>query len=170
MEDAPHSECDELARGGSSPPPRTKQPVKPYSRLAPHHEAVRSLREQGWGYHTISERTGVSVNTVIGWCCDLPVDRSKASRLAAIARSERAGFDALKIDAKKSWLIRERGHRCQCCKNEEWMGLPIPLELEHKDADKENNAAENLLLLCPNCHAQTPTWKRGKRALAATSE
>lgn len=59
-------------------------------------------------------------------------------------------------------LIEERGHRCEMCKNETWNGKPITLELEHIDGDKKNNIKENLKLLCPNCHSQTPTWRRRK--------
>lgn len=38
-------------------------------------------------------------------------------------------------------------------------GNQIPLEVEHKDGNSENNSLINLCLLCPNCHAQTPTYK-----------
>jgi 5-methylcytosine-specific restriction endonuclease McrA len=62
----------------------------------------------------------------------------------------------------KGILISERGHQCQSCKNTEWLEKPITLELEHADGDRKNNIRENLLLLCPNCHSQTPTWKRGQ--------
>jgi 5-methylcytosine-specific restriction endonuclease McrA len=40
-----------------------------------------------------------------------------------------------------------------------WCGKPVPLELDHIDGDPENNVRENLRLICPNCHAQTPTYK-----------
>lgn len=66
-----------------------------------------------------------------------------------------------KIAIKKK-LIRERGHQCEKCKNTTWLELPITLELEHIDGDNANNVEENLLLLCPNCHAQTKTWRRAK--------
>lgn len=35
----------------------------------------------------------------------------------------------------------------------------LPLELEHKDGDCENNRKSNLELLCPNCHSLTPTYR-----------
>lgn len=63
----------------------------------------------------------------------------------------------------KNALIAERGHKCECCGLSEWMEKPITLELEHIDADKKNNTRENLKLLCPNCHSQTPTWRRGNK-------
>ena len=50
---------------------------------------------------------------------------------------------------------------CDCCKNDTWNDKPIPLELHHKDGNHSNNNLSNLQLLCPNCHAQTDTY-RGK--------
>ena len=35
----------------------------------------------------------------------------------------------------------------------------IPLEVEHIDGNYENNKEENLILLCPNCHSLTSTYK-----------
>jgi len=51
--------------------------------------------------------------------------------------------------------------RCSSCGGVEWMGKSIPLELDHVDGDKTNNQLENIRLICPNCHALTPTY-RGK--------
>jgi hypothetical protein len=65
----------------------------------------------------------------------------------------------------KKALIRERGHQCGDCGNTRWKGVPIPLELEHADGDTTNNAKDNLFLLCPNCHALTPTYRRKKSSL-----
>jgi len=50
---------------------------------------------------------------------------------------------------------------CDNCFNTEWLGELIPLELHHKDGDSTNHILSNLMLLCPNCHAQTDTY-RGK--------
>ena len=54
-----------------------------------------------------------------------------------------------------------KNHRCECCGLSEWLEEPIPLELDHIDGDHYNNILENLKILCPNCHAKTPTY-RGK--------
>jgi hypothetical protein len=60
-------------------------------------------------------------------------------------------------------LVAEGLMRAECsgCGLDQWLGAPIPLELDHIDGDIENNSIGNLRLLCPNCHALTPTY-RGK--------
>lgn len=50
-------------------------------------------------------------------------------------------------------------YKCACCGNSEWLGQPIPLELHHKDGNKDNNSLDNLELRCPNCHYFTETYK-----------
>ncbi len=51
--------------------------------------------------------------------------------------------------------------RCSSCGLVEWLGEPIPLELDHINGKHADNTLTNLRLLCPNCHALTPTY-RGK--------
>jgi len=52
-------------------------------------------------------------------------------------------------------------HKCSSCNSSSWLGNPIPLELDHKNGNHKDNSLDNLRLLCPNCHALTPTY-RGK--------
>lgn len=69
-------------------------------------------------------------------------------------------LEALKSDkSRRLWLMKARGHQCELCGNTEWLSKPIALELDHLDGNAENNKADNLRLLCPNCHATTPQWK-----------
>lgn len=42
-----------------------------------------------------------------------------------------------------------------------WLGKPMTLEIDHINGDRSDDHAENLRLLCPNCHAVTATWCRG---------
>jgi hypothetical protein len=62
-------------------------------------------------------------------------------------------------------LIREwvKQEKCEMCCLTTWLGKPIALELEHCDGNHQNNELENLKILCPNCHAQTPTYRNKKR-------
>ena len=87
----------------------------------------------------------------------------KESKLRMSWNKEKSNAD-FSYDGKgshKKVLIKERGHRCESCDLAEWLCEPIPLELEHKDGNNRNNVKENLLLLCPNCHAKTKFY-RGK--------
>ena len=54
-------------------------------------------------------------------------------------------------------LIKEgiKESKCECCGRSEWLGIPIPLELHHINEVHTDNRLENLLILCPNCHAMT---------------
>lgn len=57
----------------------------------------------------------------------------------------------------------KKEHQCECCGNKEWNNKPIPLELHHINGIHSDNRLENLMVLCPNCHAQTDNY-RGKKA------
>ncbi len=35
----------------------------------------------------------------------------------------------------------------------------MPLELDHINGDRDDNRLGNLRVICPNCHAQTPTYR-----------
>lgn len=98
----------------------------------------------------------------------LPIDKSRKNwRKGKIEKPE---FIWGGKGNHKSYLIKIRGHKCECCKNSEWMNTPITLELEHVDGHKQNNNEDNLKLLCPNCHSLTPTWRRKKSALVGKLE
>lgn len=60
----------------------------------------------------------------------------------------------------KNKLLKEgyKEYRCEKCKNTEWYGKPIPLELHHINGDNTDNRLENLQMLCPNCHSFTDTY------------
>lgn len=55
----------------------------------------------------------------------------------------------------------------KCCKcgwsEENPFTHTIPLEIEHIDGDWKNSYEENLILLCPNCHSLTSTYRGANR-------
>lgn len=70
-------------------------------------------------------------------------------------------IDELSRHQLKRLISYEQDHKCLCGINT-WLGKPLVLELDHIDGNHDNNAYGNLRLLCPNCHSQTPTWRRAK--------
>ena len=52
---------------------------------------------------------------------------------------------------------------CNSCGIKDWMGIPLNMELDHIDGNRSNHRLENLRMLCPNCHAQTDTYRSKNR-------
>jgi transposase len=49
-------------------------------------------------------------------------------------------------------------NRCEICGITEWLGMPLSMQLHHKNGDGSHNRLPNLQLLCANCHSQTDTY------------
>lgn len=61
----------------------------------------------------------------------------------------------------KTYLFKKYNNKCARCGWSEKNPYTdtIPLEIEHIDGNYLNNKEENLILLCPNCHSLTSTYK-----------
>lgn len=53
-------------------------------------------------------------------------------------------------------------NKCEICGISEWMGKELVCELDHIDGNSQNHRLENLRMICPNCHSQTPTHSSKK--------
>lgn len=65
-------------------------------------------------------------------------------------------------------LLAERilPRKCSHCSLTRWLNSDIPLELHHVNGMSSDNRLSNLRLLCPNCHALTPTYRGKNRSKA----
>lgn len=134
---------------------------------------ILDIRAVGGNYRTLRDKIkkweiNTSHFTGQGWNVGLifkPTVRRPLSEILV------ENSDYMSISKLRIRLINEgvKEHRCEKCTLTEWMELPMPLELNHINGNNCDNRIENLELLCPNCHAQTPNY-RGKNKLSALSE
>ena len=90
--------------------------------------------------------------------------KSDGKKMSALEYSKTHGCNGNKLKNKliEEGLIEDI---CVDCGNTgEWNGKPMILELDHIDGNRFNNDFNNLRVLCPNCHSQTPTFRgRGQK-------
>ncbi|MDA3780318.1 MAG: HNH endonuclease signature motif containing protein [Bacteroidales bacterium] len=132
-----------------------------------------NIRPVGGNYKTIKEKIKKydidnSHFTGQGWNVGLKFKPSKKRPLSEILVKNSDFSSTTKL---KHRLFNEgvKEKKCEKCKLSEWLGLPIPLELDHINGINTDHRIENLRILCPNCHAQTPTYRR-RNNLSALSE
>jgi hypothetical protein len=99
-----------------------------------------------------------------GWRKGMRVPVRSPMPLSALLVDGRPG----QTDRLKRRLIAEglKRHECEVCRLDRWNGRPIPLELDHVNGKRDDNRLSNLRIVCPNCHAQTETY-RGRNIGAA---
>lgn len=81
-----------------------------------------------------------------------------------IVKGLHPGYSSNRLKGRliKAGIKEERCEGEGCAITNEWNGKKLVLHLDHVDGDPDNNLAENLVLLCPNCHSQTPTYSGRK--------
>ena len=51
----------------------------------------------------------------------------------------------------------------ECWQGPIWNDNELRFHLDHENGNHRDNRLENLKILCPNCHSQTPTYAAKKR-------
>lgn len=89
---------------------------------------------------------------------------SISHRAKFIESFKTTSFDSLGRKGKRLYIFVEQDYKCLICGLSHWLEKPITFEVDHIDGDTSNNSRENLRALCPNCHSQTPTWRRSLKS------
>lgn len=102
-----------------------------------------------------------------GWCTgDLHKKQIEAFVKIPLSKILIKNSTYLNTDNLKKRLIKENliENKCKICGQlPYWYNKPLVLQLDHIDGDRTNNNLENLRILCPNCHTQTPTFSSKRR-------
>ena len=118
--------------------------------VASTHRRYKYLKE--W-----SNRTGVPLPD--GRRLPPPTTRKTPDALVFIEESTYTNNSKIKRRLIKDYGWEEKCAMPDCLNpNPVWRGLPLSLQLDHRNGISNDNRFENLRFLCPNCHTQTDTF------------
>lgn len=117
--------------------------------------AVQHHYDEGNSYRACRERFGFSGNS---WT-------KAVARGQLKPRPNRWPLERIMAESRSRTSIKRRlleadllKNRCEECGLEDWRGLPLSMQLDHRNGRKYDNRLLNLRMLCPNCHSQTSTF------------
>ena len=98
----------------------------------------------------ISHFTGRSWNKGLNGSIHPSIKRKPVSEILVNDQNSHRTSNSIRIILLREGLKEEK---CECCGISMWQGHPVSLELHHKNGNHKDNRLENLMILCPNCHA-----------------
>jgi hypothetical protein len=126
--------------------------------------AIAGYYEQGHSVKECMAHFGFSMSAWVDAIASGRIDpRPRAIPAAALVSGTRTGSRG----QLKKRLIAEglKGDRCERCGIAEWRGRRLSIALHHINGDPADHRLDNLQLLCPNCHSQTPNFSGRNRRL-----
>lgn len=146
-----------------------------------YQEALRLRVEENCSLLEISKKLGIAKSTASEWLKDYPLPddvlaqkalgkaqgnyidgRLRPEILANLAKgwssASRKTLEELKgFPAVRKRILAERGEKCERCgwNQENPYHGKVPVQVNHINGDCTDHRAENLEVLCPNCHALT---------------
>jgi hypothetical protein len=138
-------------------PPSTKYaPRRNWDEIQAYYDCGRSVREcqARFGFSKRSWNKAVERGDVTPRSKAMPLER-------LLVEGRRTNRTHLKLRLVSAGL---KENRCEECGLVEWLGEPLTMALHHVNGDRLDNRLENIRLLCPNCHSQTPSFARSARA------
>lgn len=112
---------------------------------------------RGWCLNGCGNAIKAGATKYCSFACQHQHDHKRRLQLIESGQYQcRGGYAFL-----RKYLIRRLGERCARCgwNERHTKTAKVPIEIEHVDGNWENNRLDNLTLLCPNCHALTPTFR-----------
>jgi 5-methylcytosine-specific restriction endonuclease McrA len=121
-----------------------------WAEIQRYYDAGHSLRQcqAAYGFSRKSWYDAVQRGAIIARPAAMPLEQ-------LLARKRKGSRHHIKVRLISAGLKR---NECEECGLTEWRGEPLSLALHHINGDGNDNRLENLSLLCPNCHSQTPNF------------